>query len=67
MSSVVRSQALMEPLESSVTNLVPEFPNTINAISKIQSDKIGPEEQAVMTKTYLTDRSVTCNDGSPSG
>ncbi|KAK6631709.1 hypothetical protein RUM43_013773 [Polyplax serrata] len=65
MSSVVRSQANGEMFESPAANQVPDLPNTISAFSKIQLENL--DEPNAMTKTYLTDRSVTCNDGSPAG
>lgn len=67
MSSVVKPQSELEPLEPSATNQVPDMPNTINAIARMQLEGCGLEEPQGMVKTYLSDRSVTCNDGSPSG
>lgn len=67
MSSIVRSQTDVEQLESSATNQVPDLPNAINAFAKTQLEKCGLDEPQGMVKTYLTDKSITCNDGSPSG
>ena len=66
-SSVVRSQAQIEPIEPSATNQVPPPDLPPNTIAKMQLEKFNLDEPQGMTKTYLADRSITCNDGSPSG
>lgn len=67
MSTVVKTQPELEPIDSSAANQVPDLPDTINAIARMHLEKCGLEESQGLVKTHLSDRSVTCNDGSPSG